>query len=570
MMKKRIGLLLVLTMALSVVLAGCTPQTTPTTPGTPAPTTPPATVDPLPGSDRGNVLTIGGTSPAGVFNPLFSETVYDRYVVELAFDSLLSLTKEGELTTDDSLSSAYTQSEDGKVITFKLRDVKWFDGTPVTADDVLFSFNTVFSKDYTGPLYSNVFDTIVGAKAVKDGTATEATGVKKVDDKTVEFTVTEALATTIREIVAVTPVQKAYYNKGTMEAIQELNRTPMGNGAFKLKTYAPEQYVEMEPNKDYWQGAPKLDGIIYKVVANTDELTELQVGSIDAVNFEGSIENYETIKGDEFKHTTLNNVLNNGYAYAGFNFGNPIFQDKKVRQALIYGLDRAAFVASFFGPDGGKVPHAPISPVSWAYPDESTLNKYEYNLEKAKTLLEEAGWKVGAGGIREKDGKKLAFNWISYQEAAWSGKITALAKDQWLLLGVDLTVELMDFNSVVEKIGNPANKETFGMWNMAWGLAADPDMSGIFSKTQFTPGNNRGYFDNPEIEKLMNDGLKELDQTKRVAVYQELAKLFNEEVPYIYVYTRMNPWLVNNRIKNFNPSELLYWTNNSHLIEIAK
>lgn len=572
-MKKSIVLLLIFAMVLSTFLVGCK-------------TTEPAPVDKsvetdtstdksaeekvvYPGSERGNVLTVGGTSPNGVFNPITYATSYDWFIISLMFDSLLRVETNGDLTTDGGLIEDYTVSDDGLVYTLKLREgVKWHDGVEVTADDVVFTFNAIFAPDYKGRAYGAVMQDIVGAKDVKDGKAETAEGVKALDKYTVEVTVAQAKATTLRSL-NITPIPKHYYEKATSEEMAALDRDPLGNGAFKLKKYEVEQYVELEPNKDYWQGAPKLDGIIWKVVARQNELSEFEVGSIDAVNFENSIENYEVIEG--FEHANLINNWNNGYAFASFNFTNPIFQDKNVRQALVYGLDREGFVKSFFGDLGGKVAHTPISPVSWAYPAEGQLNEYKYNPDKANELLEASGWIMGDDGYRYKDGKKLSFSWKSYNEAEWSTKITALAAESWKLIGVDCQIELMDFNSLGELISDPGNKGKWDMYNMAWSLTADPDMYSTYSKTTFPPGNNRGFFYNEKIEELMLKGLHEFDQAKRKEIYLELAKEFNEELPYIYVYVRMNPWLVNKRVKNFNPSEFVYWSEASpHLIEVEQ
>ena len=128
----------------------------------------------------------------------------------------------------------------------------------------------------------------------------------------------------------------------------------------------------------------------------------------------------------------------------------------------------------------------------------------------------------------------------------------------------------MDFNSLSTMISDPGNADKWDMWIMAWGLTPEPDMSDVFSKTVMPPGNNRGFYENEEIEKLMLDGVNEFDQEKRKAIYQELAVKFNEELPYMFVYIRMNPYLVNKRIANFNPSEFKYWSADSYLIEIAK
>jgi peptide/nickel transport system substrate-binding protein len=259
--------------------------------------------------------------------------------------------------------------------------------------------------------------------------------------------------------------------------------------------------------------------------------------------------------------------MNNGYSYIAFNFENPLFKDKKVRQALCYGLDRKGFVDSFFK-GYAEVAHTPISPVIWAYPDVSKLNPYDYNPTKANQLLDEAGWKKNADGFRYKDGKKFTFTWTTYQGVEWAEKITALAKENWKLLGIDLKIEFLEFNSAVEKI---RETQKFDMYNMAWGLGAEPDMSDIFSiKYSQKKGNNSGHYHNKQVEELMAKGIVTLDQEKRKEIYNELGKLFNDDLPYMFVYIRSNAWGVNKRVKNFHPSELIEWYTDIHLVDIEE
>ncbi len=560
-MKKRVALLLVFALVVSMFLVGCTTETPSVTPDVDA--TPEELVN-NPGASRGNVLTIGGTNLNGVFNPITYSTAYDYWMIGAMFDALLYINEDGSLTTEGGLAEKYEVSEDGKEVIWYLRKgVKFHDGEELTAEDVAFTYDAIMRPDYQGRSYNLVRD-IVGAEERKAGTADTVPGIEIVDDYTVKLTLTAAKATTLRNL-NIMPLPKHYYDTATSEEMAALDRDPIGTGAFKVKEYVVEQYLELERFDDYWNGAAKLDGVIYKMVARTNELSEFEIGTIDAVNFENSVENYEIVAG--FEHGELLNRWNNGYAYVAFNLNKPMFQDVRVRQALVYGVDRAGFVQSFFGDMGGAVAHAPISPVSWAFP-ESGLNEYNYDTAKANQLLDEAGWVMAADGWRYKDGEKLAINWKSYQEAEWAIKFPALAKENWKELGIDLEIELMDFNSLGTLVAEPANKDDWDMFNMAWGLTADPDMQSIFSKNTFPPGNNRGYYYNERVEELMEKGVLELDQAKRKEIYTELAHLFNEDLPYMFVYVRMNPWMVNKRVKNFNPTEFQYWWHNANQIEI--
>lgn len=560
-MKKKLILVLVLTLVASMFLAACAPKEPATTGDNGEPS------KPILGSDRGNIITIGGTNVNGVFNPVGYQTAYDADIIGLVFDYLLSWEEDTTLTTEGGLAESYTVSDDGLVYTFKLREgIKFHDGVELTAEDVAFTWEVIMRPDYKGRLFNSV-RYIVGAEEVKAGDADWPEGIKILDDYTVEVTMTESRATNLRNIGTIWVMPKHYYDKATYDEMADLDRDPLGTGSFMMKNYVVDQYVELDPNPDYWRGAPKVDGYIYRHVARANELSEFQIGSIDAVNFETSKENYELIK--EFDHGFLLNNWNNGYAFAAFNFTNPIFQDQRVRQALVYGVDRHGFVESFFGADGAFVANTPISPVSWAYPD-SGLNEYKYNPEKAAELLDEAGWLLESDGWRYKDGQKFEFNWKTYQEAAWSVQFPALAKENWAQLGVDVEIELMDFNSLGTLIQDPANKDEWDMYVMAWSLTTDPDMASTYSIKNAPPGNNRGYYHNEKLEELMEKGVLELDQNKRKEIYQEIAIEFNEDLPYIFVYMRTNPWIVNNRIKNFNPTEFRRYYMDAHLWEIVQ
>ncbi|NLY09760.1 MAG: ABC transporter substrate-binding protein, partial [Tissierellia bacterium] len=160
--------------------------------------------------------------------------------------------------------------------------------------------------------------------------------------------------------------------------------------------------------------------------------------------------------------------------------------------------------------------------------------------------------------------------WVSYNDAEWSKIITAMAVDSWKEIGVELTVDLMDFNSMATMIQDANNADKWDIFNMAWGLTPDPDMSDIFSSTQFPPGNNRGFYSNPTLDEKMMAATKELDQEKRKELYQEIGKEFNEELPYIFIYIRTDPWLVNKRVQNFNPTEFIYWSDRAENIVIPQ
>jgi len=241
----------------------------------------------------------------------------------------------------------------------------------------------------------------------------------------------------------------------------------------------------------------------------------------------------------------------------------PKLGDVRVRQALLYALDRENFILAEYGsPELARVGLAPISPTSWAFPDESQLNPYAFDLDKANALLDEAGWVMGADGYRYKDGEKLALKWLVYTDSSWPGTLSSMAFDSWKQIGVELNIELMDFNTVSDRTmdAKPGEKD-FDIYTMGFSLSIDPDPSGaLFDYAAFTEGgfNASGFYDE-RGQELIKLGLESFDQAERQKYYQEWALLMNELVPTTIVAYRSEIWGVNQRVKGMDMNAYMKW-----------
>ncbi|MGF7059619.1 ABC transporter substrate-binding protein [Brassicibacter mesophilus] len=166
------------------------------------------------------------------------------------------------------------------------------------------------------------------------------------------------------------------------------------------------------------------------------------------------------------------------------------------------------------------------------------VNKYEYDPEKAKELLKEAGWedRDNDGWVENEKGEKLEIVWTAYNDVAWPQELVAVAKENWKEIGVRLEGELMEFNAVSDKVYDERN---FDLFNMGWSLSIDPDLRGIFDKASDSPGgyNSMGFY-NEEAEQIMAQGILETDFEKRKAMYQRWAEIANEELPYLFIAYR--------------------------------
>ncbi|GAU79464.1 ABC transporter substrate-binding protein [Fusibacter sp. 3D3] len=564
-MKKSLVLLLVFVMVFSLALTGCggaktepapadsqAPAAEPT--GTDAAETAPALdATQNPALSRGNVLTVATSSLDGKFNSIMSDNVYDSWVTELVFEPLINNDAQGNPIP--AAAKSWDISEDKLTYTFHLSEGMTFhDGTPVTADDVAFTYTTVADPDYDGPRGTIVND-MVGVEAYRKGEADSVEGIKVIDPNTISFTIVEQNVQKIWDFnYGILP--QHIYKYDNWESFKSTMNNPVGSGILKFEEFKVGEYVRLSRNDNFHGQKTKLDGVIIKLQPTETATAAFAAGDIDLVNPPANLENYDIMTSTGLG--TVQEFTGNGYNFVGFNLRNPKLSDKRVRQALAYSLNRELFIENQW--EGfASTCNTPISPVSWAFPDPTILNNYDYDVEKARALLDEAGWKDTDGdGIRDKDGVKLSLVWTAYNDVDWPLNLIALAKENWKEIGVELEPELMEFNAVAERV---FDKQEFEMFNMGWSLSIDPDPTPIFGgESDVLGGYNAIGFHNERAEEIFALGTQEYDQDKRAELYKEWAVIANEELPYLFNAYRNETWGVNNRVKNMELGPYYRWT----------
>ena len=560
-MKKSLVLLLTLVMVMSLALSGCsssTPADNTTTTTDTSTTTEETTaldVNANPAYARGNVLTVSTNSLDGKFNPILSDNVYDSWVTGLVFEGLITNDPQGNPIP--AAAASWDVSDDKLTYTFHLVEgMKFHDGEPVTANDVAFTYYSMSDPNYDGPRGYSVAD-IVGVEAYQNGETDMIDGIQVLDDLTISFTI---LSPNVQKIwdFSYGIMPEHVYKYEDWETFKANINSPVGSGIMKFEEFKVGEYVRLTTYEDYYQGRANVDGVVIKLQPTETATAALAAGDVDIVNPPANLENYDIMTSTGI--STVQEFTGNGYNYVGFNLRNPKLSDKRVRQALAYGLNREVFIENQW--EGfASVCNAPISPVSWAYPDPSMLNDYAYDPEKAKALLDEAGWVDTDGdGIRDKDGVKLSLLWTAYNDVDWPLNLIAMAKENWKEIGVELEAELMEFNAVAEKV---FDNQDFEMWNMGWSLSIDPDPTGIFDQASSELGGfNAGGYYNERAEEIFKEGILEYDQAKRAELYQEWAIIANDELPYLFNAYRNEIWGVNDRVKNMELGPYADWTMN--------
>lgn len=508
-----------------------------------------------------NTLIIGTQEPKGEALPVYYSTTYDGYLVELMFEGMYSHDEVGAKVPllAESLPEL---SEDQKTYTVKIKQgIKFADGEELTTEDIKFTYEIMADPSYDGRYYYGNTDGILGAEAYRNNTADEIEGIKIIDEYTISFTFKEAAATNIDQLATgIMPAHYYTFEKGNTKDLRDRMATYdfMGSGPYKMVKYEPKQFVEFKVNENYTNGeGAKIENLIIKVVTPETMFAELQKGTVDVLlQVPTKNENLEQGKGTTF--TDIRQYPANKYGFMIYNMRDERLADKAVRQAMVYGFDRQQFVDAYYGPGNSYVSHGPVSSVSWAYTERlrESVNTYDYNKEKAIELLEGAGWMPGVDGVREKDGQRLEFKWYTYTGSQYVEFLIPMLTQYWGDLGIKVTAELMEFNTLLEKV---FTKQEFEMANLAWSMTPDPDGSRTTFHTiaDVPDGNNAGGFRNEENDRLLDAGRVEFDEAKRAEIYTDWALLVNEELPYMFLDQGIQSDFVNSRVKNFDTSSYI-------------
>ncbi|HDX9613598.1 TPA: ABC transporter substrate-binding protein [Bacillus toyonensis] len=494
--------------------------------------------------NRKDTLVVGISKPGGVFLPYFQQNGWDGNVTSVIFASLVSTDKQGKPIPE--LAEKWDVSSDQLTYTFHLRkDLKFSDGSPLTADDVAFTLTLLHDKAYEGEIDISQY-AVKGGKEYKEGKATSIEGIQVVDPQTIKIT-TEKVNSQAIFVLGGTVLSKAYYGKDykqntSLDYLKELYGKPIAAGPYKFEKYIPGQEVRFVANENYYAGKPKIPNFIYKITSGDTKLQLFQTGEVDYTGLGTGDEILEQAKGLEFANIQIETAASFSYIY--MNNNKPYLKDKKVRQALIYGLDRKKYVDTALK-GYGTVANVPIHPTSWAY-TEGGVNKYEYDKEKAKKLLDEAGWKVGSDGVREKDGQKLKLSYFGPSSAKDSDLLIPIAKENYKEIGVEFNPEFMDFNTMLSKV----NKGDYDLASVSTPITSDPSetageyLSGVNEKSL-------GY-KNAKVDELIKKGIETVDIEKRKPIYKELYKELSDDPPVILLNYRRTITGYNGNIKGID------------------
>ena len=489
----------------------------------------------------------GGTYVEGIagfphyLNPLLSGyNEVDRDICALVFSGLTRLNGHGEVEAD--LARGWDLTLDGLTYTFYLRsNTYWHDGTPVTADDVIFTLGLLQDPDFPGPpdLGSSVW---------------QAVTVEKVDRRTVRFTLPEPYAPFLDyTTVGILP---AHLLRGVQAAdlpAAQFNLNPVGSGPFQLEELEIEAEtitsMVLEQIPHYYRARPYLDRIQFRFYPSY----QAAFNAYEA----GEVEGIGGVAADDLPRTRdfLFSAHVAEYGLVLLNLGRsdlPFFQEQEVRQALLYALDRQQIIDSVLKGQA-LVAHTPLVPGTWAY--KGDIPRYEHDPEKANTLLDEAGWARSASdsAIRRKEGQRLAFTLLTSSEPERIGTARMLA-DQWAAIGVTVTVKTASPLEVREAL----EKRDFETILIHLAPRGDPDPYPFWHETQVENGQNYAGFVHRRISEIIEEARVIANRERRRELYYEFQGIFAEEVPALLLYVPVYTYGVDEQIHGLQIGPLMH------------
>ena len=487
--------------------------------------------------DAGGTYVEGVAGRPSYINPILCQyNQVDSDLVSLIFSGLTDLNERGEIVP--ALARDWDVSDDGLVYTFYLRrDVVWHDGEAFTADDVLFTVSAMQDEDYQGPPeLAEMWQTVV---------------TEKINDYTVTFTLQAPLATFLDyTTVGVLPEHAlASVPAGDLPGDQFSVR-PVGTGMFNIGEVSAD-YVILEANPDYYGEKPLLSKIEFKFYPDNQSIfTAYQQGEVEGIS-EVLPEDLPKVREEEYLN--LYTARLSGYTLIFLNLDLPIFHDKEVRQALLWGIDRQGIIDRIL--DGqGIVAYTPIMPDSWAH--NHGVHQYIYDPGKAAELLTEAGWvDSDRDGVREKEQVRLEFTLLTNKDPLRRQIIEEIARQLWEV-GVRVVPIVEDSAWVVNEALRPRN---FDALLFSWGnLPSDPDPYLMWHSTQIGgDGQNYGGLNSVDIDLLLERGRQSTDQAERVELYRDFQELFADEVPSLLLYYPVYNYAVDEMVNGVQLSPMM-------------
>lgn len=440
------------------------------------------------------------------------------------------------------LATAWRFSDDRLTLTVELRpDVVWSDGTPVSADDVRWTWQAQTDPD-VGWAYA------ASKERIRD--------VEVVDAHTVRFHFTTAYATQLADVNegvvlprhAWSGLPFARWPEGETWFQQHL----VVNGPFRLDSWRPQEEIVLVRNPTYYEadeGLPRLDRVVFRIVPDrSSQVTQLLRGEIDFVP-RLEVEDASRVEGAE--GIVLHPYWHRQYTYLGWNLARPLFAEPAHRRALTLAIDRQAIVDTLHR-GYARVATSPIISSVWAHAD---LEPWPYDRARAREILAAEGWAPGEDGVLERNGRRFSFTLlINSSSRAWQDA-AAMIQQHLRRAGIEVLIQAMEFNTLIGRMEAHDYDAVIG----AFGINTSLDLTAVFHSASIDGGYNFGGYANPTVDRLIEEARGRLDPLAARPALVEIQRILHREQPMTFLWEPQRLTAMTSRLREARPNALSTW-----------
>jgi peptide/nickel transport system substrate-binding protein len=482
----------------------------------------------------GDAIVVASASDARTLIPILASDSSSAEICGLLFNGLVKYDKDLNIVGD--LAESWEIKEGGLVIVFHLKkNVRWHDGYPFSAEDVVFTYQRIIDPHVPTP-YASDFLKVSSCEAV--------------DPLTVRVTYREPFAPALMSwglwIMPKHILEGVDLNQGSFP-----KKIPIGTGPYKFKNWARQEKIELVANADYFDQAPFITRYISRVIPDPATLFfELETLGVDAAG----------LSPLQFTRQTTNKLFNNAYrkfrtpgfqyTYLAYNLTDERFSDKRVRRALSYAVNTEQIIRIVLLGLGRPIT-GPFLPQSWAY--DQSVQPMAFDPDRARTLLTDAGWiDTDHDGWVEKNGEEFTFTILVNQGLDVRTKTAELIQKYLKDVGVRVKIKVLEWSALLTEF---IDKRRFEAVLLGWSLSKDPDVYDIWHSSKTKEGEfNFISFKNAEVDKQLEEGRRTFDIEKRAACYHRIHRIIAEEQPVMFLFAPDSLDVISSRIEGIAPA----------------
>jgi peptide/nickel transport system substrate-binding protein len=470
--------------------------------------------------------------------PNITSDAASHAVGDLIYNSMVTLDRNLQPMGD--LAESWEFTPNCLELTFKLRQgVRWHDGKPFTADDVVFTYDTTMHPKTPSPYKSDFAD-------VASVVAPDATTVRIVYKQPYA----KALLSWASLNILPRHLLETWVQAGKIREAPQNWSAPVGTGPYRFRELKSGEKIELVANQDYFRGRPNLSRVVYRIIPSQATIfLELKARGVDFASLTALQYKRQTAYPAFERSYSKFRYPGTGYTYFGFNLRDPRFADRRVRRAIAHALNKQELI------DGvvlglGREATGPFRPGTWA--ENPAVKPIPHDLKRAQALLAEAGWTERNGeGLLVKDGRPFTFELITNQGNDERKKVAEIIQASLREIGIGVDIRIIEWAAFLKE---HVHKRRFDALVLGWGTSPDPDQYVVWHSSQTNPPQlNQIAYANPEVDRLLEEGRASCVQADRVKSYHRIHEILAEDQPVIFLYWRDALPVVSARVRGIDP-----------------